>query len=539
MAGLVLAAPAAWAASPQRLEAQAPANQGRWGERVADAGDLNGDGVNDLIVADPQETVGGVSQAGKIYAMSGATAVAGGTPAPLWSISSPAAAGPETREHFGFVVTVVNDLNGDGKRDVAVGSDHYDAAGNNTDIGEAWVVSGANGALLFTLTNPVTQSGARFGSRLGDAGDIYNSAAAAFVGTGSPPVVGDGKDEIIAGASALDSPAGCSPAPTTSLTCRKGEGGAFILDGATGAVVRTLAMPAADRVPTPCTTACGSFGLSVQGPGDVDGDGVPDQQIAAPSFGGDAGVIYVFSGKTGGDPIRRIIDPTPNALGFFGFQDVTPRSPGDVNGDGTPDIYGEGWLQDGPAGPAQGQAFVFSGAGSVLGSALLYTVNDPHPHSGGQFGWSATSRTISGPSTDVAATFNKKNTLYVGASPHFLQPTGDEDGGTYLFASDASKAVALRAVMLKDLNLPQIDQQAGSSSNPGPNLGWTLAAPGDLNGDGRPDFVAGAPFWDNGVVNLNQGRVYVYDSPGYSEPYCEPLPNGAPAPTCVTPAPVP
>ncbi|MCA1843602.1 MAG: integrin alpha [Actinobacteria bacterium] len=42
-------------------------------------------------------------------------------------------------------------------------------------------------------------------------------------------------------------------------------------------------------------------------------------------------------------------------------------------------------------------------------------------------------------------------------------------------------------------------------------MGWSAAAPGDLNGDGRPDYVAGAPYADVGRVQ-DQGRVVFFVS---------------------------
>jgi hypothetical protein len=119
---------------------------------------------------------------------------------------------------------------------------------------------------------------------------------------------------------------------------------------------------------------------------------------------------------------------------------------------------------------------------------VLYEVKDPTPAAGGQFGWSLTK-------TD----YNKDATpdLYVGQSPHHVGGTGiDQSGGTYVFdGRDGS--------LLKSLELPASDAQPGAPGNNGSNLGWGMAAPGDLNGDGEPDYVAGAPFTDVGPSAFN------------------------------------
>lgn len=234
------------------------------------------------------------------------------------------------------------------------------------------------------------------------------------------------------------------------------------------------------------TNMCGSFGLAVQGPGDTNGDGVADQLVDAASLDG-GGKILVFSGKTG-EQLLAIPDPQPQQGADFGFQDAAPLSPGDVNGDGAADIYGNGFLQNGPAGPGQGTAWVFDGrTGKVL-----YQLTDPTPTAGGQFGWSASATDYDG---------NGTPDLYVGQSPHEV-PNTPGDGGTYVFDGRTGRP-------LQVLELPPSDRQPVVKDNLGPSLGWSSASPGDLNGDGKPDYVASAPFEDVGA-NKDQGVVYVY-----------------------------
>jgi len=164
---------------------------------------------------------------------------------------------------------------------------------------------------------------------------------------------------------------------------------------------------------------------------------------------------------------------------------VEPRAPGDVNGDGAADYYANGFGQNGPTGQdTTGRAWVFSGRNG----SVLYEVKDPTPAEGGQFGWSLSR-------TDYNQDGNPD--LYVGQSPHHVGGTGiDQSGGTYVFkGSDGA--------LLKSLELPASDAQPGAPGNNGSNLGWTNAAPGDLNGDGEPDYVAGAPFSDVGPSAFN------------------------------------
>jgi hypothetical protein len=463
------------AASPQ---AEASSN---WGTRAASTGDFNGDGKNDVWIATPKQDITGTpsyTDAGKVRLISGASFAAGGTPTTIRTIQSPE---PQGTAKFGFAISVLGNVTGDSNDDIAIGTDAQDVTVGSTtytDSGKAWVFDGATGQMAYALNNPNHENYARFGSRIGRAGDIVDA-------NGNPGT--DTKSEIIVGASNADA-------------TKTNQGKAYILNGANGALVRTLDLPAED-VPASCSL-CGNFGLTVQGPGDVNGDTVPDQLVAAPSLtvGGklEQGRMYVFSGANGA-LIRKIDDPVPQASAYFGFQDAAPLSPGDVNSDGYADIYGNGFRQNGPGGQAEGgRAWVFSGAppASGINAPQLYEVKDQTPTAGGQFGWSLAK-------TDYD--LDGKPDLYVGSSPHHLSgSTVDRRGGTYVFKG-------LDGSLLKQLDESPATSLQKSGGSYGSNLGWTVAAPGDLNGDGNPDYVAGAPFHDVGS-SLDQGRVFTFKS---------------------------
>ncbi|MGH8571602.1 MAG: hypothetical protein ACREX8_03370, partial [Gammaproteobacteria bacterium] len=432
---------------------------------------------------------------------------------------------------FGFFISVPGDVDADGKPDIAIGTDAQDVFtgsgtgcgqpepnGCNEDQGKAWVFSGDTAAVLYALDNPFPQGNgaanrARFGSRIGRAGDLN----------------GDGVSDIIVGASGNDVPAGCGDVNPLPQNCRRDQGQAFIFSGkpsdhAGGAsgMIRTLDLPADDfpqNGGTPCPEACGTFGLSVQSPGDLGTpgapgssvagprDGVPDQLVDSGSYLNSQGRMYVFDGASGA-LIRKVDDPEPQTGAIFGFQDVTPLSPGDVgsvnpNGkpigarDGYAEIYGNGFIQNAPT-DGEGKAWVFDGKTG----AVLYSINDPTPERGGQFGWSMSGTKYN---DDVFPD------LYIGQSPHHVGgATGS--GGTYVIDGHNEG-------LLKGLELPATCVQPSTPGNLGPNLGWTNSAPGDLNGDGEPDYVGGAPFTDVGG-NQDQGRLFVYLSNDTSVASC-------------------
>jgi hypothetical protein len=125
------------------------------------ANDIDGDGVNDYFVAAPYLDVNG-ENVGRVYLLSGRTADV------IYRISSPE---PQAGAAFGFFISAYGDADGDRKTDIAIGTDAQDEGGNDGQ-GKAWAFSGADGTLLFEMDNPEPRQDARFGSRIGRAGNI-------------------------------------------------------------------------------------------------------------------------------------------------------------------------------------------------------------------------------------------------------------------------------------------------------------------------------------------------------------------------------
>jgi hypothetical protein len=294
-----------------RLDGESPNDF--FGASVAGAGDVNGDGVPDIIVGAPQADPGGRTDAGSAFVFSGANG------ARLFRFDGQAAG-----DCLGFQVASAGDVNGDGRPDFVVGATGADARGRS-DAGSAFVFSGANGAQL-----------SRFDGEA--AGDMLGSSAAS-----AGDVNGDGVPDIIVGAPGAD-PGG-----------RKDAGSAFVFSGANGARLFRFDGEAAGDM----------LGFSAAGVGDVNGDGVPDIVAGAPFAdpGGreNAGSAFVFSGATGALVWRF------DGEGKFGYWDCLGFSvagTGDVNGDGKGDVIvgAPGWYG------GLGQAVVFSGA---TGSAFI------------------------------------------------------------------------------------------------------------------------------------------------------------------------
>ena len=527
------------------VESPNPEAQGRWGERSALAGDIDGDGVPDFFMSAFQQTVQGVPLAGRVYLMSGRTRTV------IRSFASPE---PQREQRFGFTVSSPGDLSGDGKRDVVISGDvHDDFRGESApgvadsdpcgapepngcyeNTGQAWAFNGATGQLLYSLENPQPQSNPElpfskvfgFGTSISSAGDL----------------TGDGRPEVIVGAASNDSARACGgqvvfivgqqpPAPPGG--CRRDQGQAFIFNGATGALFRSYDLPATDIRPETCNTdvpgpgigTCGFFGQTVQGVGDLDGDGVTDHTIQGGTYqpGTDPssaklGRIWVYSGRTG-NLLFRIDNPAPAEVRIFALQIVEPGAPGDVNGDGAADIYGNGFSHTPPPGPGAGpgRGWIFSGRDG----SILYNLFDPSPEPAGGFAFSGANVDYDGD--------GREDEFIVGQNGSGI----GSGGGASLFGVPSAFGPTAAAPTLKDFQAPVQDAAANPPGPPPANglrFGRTVEAPGDLNGDCEPDFVIGAPHTDVGA-NPDQGRVYVFLSAGPNAcPKATPRPPTYPAP---------
>jgi len=135
--------------------AESALSNDRMATALAGLGDVNNDGTPDFLVGSP-----GASQVplngdrfGRVEVWSGATK------APLYEIF-----GTQTDADFGASLTSIGDVNGDGKSDFAVGAPLFDAG-----LGAAFVYSGSNGALLYSLYGD--EPDAHFGTSVTLVGD--------------------------------------------------------------------------------------------------------------------------------------------------------------------------------------------------------------------------------------------------------------------------------------------------------------------------------------------------------------------------------
>ncbi len=228
------------------LTLNAPAGADRFGESVENAGDYNGDGVNDLLIAAPSSDYAGISNCGVVYVYSGA----GGS----LLLTLP---GSEVNENFGRAIASPGDVNGDGTPDYAVTATGTSAAGM-TRSGAAFLFSGATGSPIYIW--PGDEDYNLYGWSVGSAGDMNS----------------DGTADIMVGHIFYDSP-------------QNGRVGRVdFYSGANGALLRQISG----------VEYWEDLGSDVALIGDIDQDGVNDHLLGADgrAYGGRA---YVHSGASG------------------------------------------------------------------------------------------------------------------------------------------------------------------------------------------------------------------------------------------------
>src|SRR5262245_59226158 len=280
--GLPLLAAAAPGQSYLALQIDGAAGVSRvGGTSIASAGDVDGDGVPDLIVGAP--TTG--DEPGEARIFSGATGA-------LLRLLT----GNFVNDRFGISVAGTGDLDGDNLDDVVVGA-FLASPGGLTSSGQAIAFSGASGAVLWTRNG--TLSGDWAGSSVARVGDLN----------------GDGVEDPAVG-------------------IRLGDSGALFDAGRVEVLSGTAGVPI---LVVNGTALSDNLGSSLAGPGDVDGDGIPDILAGASEAGPggltNAGRVLLISGASGATLFEFVGAGAGDRLGF------AVAGVGDVTGDGVPELF--------------------------------------------------------------------------------------------------------------------------------------------------------------------------------------------------------
>ena len=246
------------------------------GASVSGAGDLNHDGIDDLVIS----ASGAFGSRGAVYVVFGSGFVDMKVPNDLHTFGSGfTIIGNTNGVSFGDLLSVVGDLNNDGIDDFVIC-----ATKSSASKGAVFVVFGKTGGSadidlsttdLHTIGRGfkiIGSSGDLLGSSVGRAGDINN----------------DGIDDLVIGAAGSSS----------------NKGAAYVLFGKTGGFVNidlaTIDLSTSGTGFKITGQSSGDyFGCSVGGPGDLNNDGIDDLVIGAGGFSSNKGAAYVVFGKTG------------------------------------------------------------------------------------------------------------------------------------------------------------------------------------------------------------------------------------------------
>jgi hypothetical protein len=326
----------------------------RSGESVSSAGDVNGDGVDDLIIGAINAAPNGLGLAGESYVVFGGAGVGSSGTIELSSLDGSTGftlngIGPGDRT--GWSVSSAGDVNGDGIDDLLTGTRYA-----NSNFGQSYVVFGGAGV--------GTSGSINYASLDGTDGYLINGVSsndqAGYSVSSAGDINNDGVNDLIIGALAGD-PNGL----VNGGECFVVFGGAGV--GTTG-VIDLSTIDGTNGFVINGSATSEQLGFSVSCAGDVDGDDIDDLIVAGQSIGTNQRSYVVFGGEhVGSNGIIEVssLDGS-NGFGIDGidFSDGSGRSvssAGDINGDGVADLL-IGALNADPNGmDAAGESYVVFG----------------------------------------------------------------------------------------------------------------------------------------------------------------------------------
>ncbi len=442
-----------------------------FGISVSSAGDVNGDGYSDVIVG----AIGYTTATGRAYIYFGGAA--------MNNTADIVMTGETTNNNFGISVSSAGDVNGDGYSDVIVGAERY-----TSFTGRAYIYLGGaamNNVADVTMTGEATSN--NFGASVSSAGDVN----------------ADGYSDVIVGAYGY-----------SSFTGR-----AYVYFG--GASMNNTA----DVTMTGETTS-NNFGASVSSAGDANGDGYSDVIAGAYTYTSSTGRAYIYFGGASMNNVADVTLTGETTNIFFGY---SVSLAGDLNGDGYSDVIAGAYGFS----LSTGRAYVFFGGASMNNVADITMTGEAISNN---FGYAVSSAgDVNGDGYSdllVGAYGNSSNfgRAYVfdyymkneitqdltmtgeGASNSFgrkVSSAGDVNGdgfadvivGAYSYSSFTGRAYIYFGGSSMN-NVADVTMTGEASAN---GFGISVSTAGDVNGDGFSDVIVGADGY-----STNTGRAYVY-----------------------------
>ena len=438
----------------------------RLGDSVSNAGDVNGDGFDDLLVgaafADPNGNYSGVSYVlfGKAAGFSAEVDLSS-----LDGSNGFRLDGEKANDMAGSSVSNAGDVNGDGFDDLIIGAPENMASPYNDHSGSSYVIFGkASG--FEAVMDLSSLNGSNGFSLNGMAGDTLGSSV-----SGAGDVNGDGFDDLIIGAFGVDSNG-------------YGSGFSYLMFGKASGFATTLDLAALDGSNGLRLDADKGTGSVVSNAGDINGDGFDDVIVHGK---------YVVFGKISGFNATLDLSSLDGNTGFRleGASGLVSNA-GDINGDDFDDVI-IGVPGADPNGESSGSVYVVFGKAASFSATLELSSLD------GSNGFRVDGLDAYdnlGISVSNAGDINGDGFDDVIVGANGVDPIGGSffsAGSSYLLFGKASGFSAV-------LDLSKLDSTTGirlDGAVVGDSSGRSVSGAGDVNGDGFDDLIVGAPYADS------------------------------------------